>query len=519
MTKPVLAARGISKTFGGRTVLADADIDVLPGEVLGLLGQNGSGKSTFIKILSGYHPPDAGGELWINGEPISLPLAPGDPPGLGMAFVHQDLGLAEPMTVLENIRAGGSYETRFGWRIPWRREQQRARALLERFDVRVSPNALVSELRDVDRAMVAILRALEPLQGARTGVLVLDEPTAYLPRDGVDRLFAAVREITAMGLGVIFVSHRLDEVQAITDRVTILRDGRVAAAAATEALSERQLIEHILGRTLDELYPEPHDVGGEVVLSARGISGRVVRAFDLDMRQGEVVGLTGLLGMGQEEILYLLFGAQRAVGGTITIAGTTLPAQRMTPREAIASRIALLPGNRLRDGGTRLASVAENVTLPTVGRHFRGGRLRRGAEVRSVHHLLERFAVTPPDPARMFGTLSGGNQQKALLAKWFETRPAVLLAHEPTQGVDIGAKRQIFELIRDAAQGGQSILIASTEYEDLAHICDRVVVFRDGAAIASLSGAELTSDRIVEQCFRSSVANASDRHRGKARTT
>jgi ribose transport system ATP-binding protein len=501
--QPVLAARSFSKTFSGKTVLRNLDLDVLPGEVHGLLGQNGSGKSTFIKILSGYHAPDDGATLTVSDRPVSLPLDPSEPHVLGLSFVHQDLGLFPEMTVLENLRVG-AYETGFGWRIHWRRERRHVRESLGRFGLgHVSPDADVGSLREVERAMVAIVRALDRLEGLDQGVLVLDEPTAYLPRDGVERLFAGVRAIAAAGFGVLFVTHRLEEVRELTDRVTILRDGVQVETAVTADLSERDLIERILGRNLGELYPSAHQMRGELALSAHDVGGTLVRSFSIELRRGEIVGLTGLLGMGQEQVPHLLFGSQPARSGQIVLSGREHDLRRMSPRRAISAGLALLPANRLREGAAQAATVTENVTLTTVQSYFRHGVLNHRRERRAVAKQLGDFQVVPPEPTRTFAKLSGGNQQKALLAKWFSTRPQIFLLHEPTQGVDIGAKKQIFGQIRDLAEDGGAVMLTSVEYEDLAHLCDRVLVFRDGRVVAELRGAELTRERIVEQCFAS----------------
>jgi ribose transport system ATP-binding protein len=499
----VLSARNVSKTFSGRTVLRSLDLDVRRGEVHGLLGQNGSGKSTFIKILAGYHAPDDGATLAVAGQPVALPLDPSEPHVLGLAFVHQDLGLVPEMTVLENLRVG-SFETGFGWRIRWRRERQHVREALARFGLEhVSPRAEIGTLRDVERAMVAIVRALERVRGHPGGLLVLDEPTAYLPRDGVERLFHAVRTAAAAGHGVLFVTHRLEEVRALTDRVTVLRDGAHVETADTASLNERELIGRILGRSLGDLYPSAHHMRGEVALDVRGARGSVVRSFSLRAHRGEVVGLTGLLGMGQEQVPHLLFGSQRATAGELELDGRRRDLARMSPRQAIAAGIALLPANRLREGAAQAATMTENVTLPTLPAYFSGGVLNHRRERREVAAKLREFQVVPPEPGRVFAKFSGGNQQKALLAKWFATGPQILLLHEPTQGVDIGAKQQIFARIRDVAEAGGAVIIASVEYEDLAHLCDRVLVFRDGEVVAELSGGELTEHRIVEQCFAS----------------
>jgi ribose transport system ATP-binding protein len=503
-TTPVVSARGLTKSFAGRRVLHGVDLDVLPGQVHGLVGQNGSGKSTLIKILAGYHAPDTGGALAVRGTDVSLPLAPSQPRALGISFVHQDLGLVDTGTVLENLRVG-RYETGLGWRIPWADERRRAQAALARIDARISLDATVGALRDVDRAMVAIARALDEVEHAGGGLLVLDEPTAYLPHDATERLFSAVRAVAAAGVGVLFVTHRLEEILATTDVVTVLRNGELVATRETASVTQDDLVEQILGFSLERLYPESHEARAERVLSLRNASGGSVRDVTVDLHAGEILGVTGLAGMGHEQLPYLVFGAEAASSGELEIAGTVHDLRSFSPRAAIAAGLALLPGNRLRDGGVGAASLIENLTLPSLGRYFRGGRLRAGAQADDVAELARRFEVLPPVPTAALADFSGGNQQKALLAKWFHTEPRVMILHEPTQGVDIGAKRQIFQLIRDAAEAGTSFLLASAEHEDLAHLCDRVLVFRDGRVASSLHGAALTHERLLEQCFLDSV--------------
>jgi ribose transport system ATP-binding protein len=497
----LLSVRRISKTFSGRTVLRDFALDVRQGEVHGLVGQNGSGKSTLIKILAGYYAPDPGGALAIAGSPVPLPLDPGQADALGLSFVHQDLGLCHTMTVLENLRVG-HYDTGFAWRVRWRRERKSVSNLLQGFGAgHISPDALVGELSAVDRAIVAIVRALDRISRHKRGVLVLDEPTVYLPRAEAVRLFDTIRQIAGRGHGVIFVSHRLEEVGAITDCVTILRDGALIRTAPTRLLSERALLEDILGRELGELYPPAVVTEGAALMEVDLRAGRDVEELRLQLRQGEIIGLTGLLGMGQDRVPYLLFGAGGTAEGTLSLNGAQYQLSTLTPRRAIRAGLALLPADRLTDGSAQEFTVRENVTLPTISRYF-SGVLRHGHERRRVLEVLDDFMVKPPDPDRPFRELSGGNQQKALVGKWFEVQPRVLLLHEPTQGVDVGARRQIFERICSFASAGGAVLIASVEYEDLAHLCDRVLVFRDGRVVSELRKPNLDESRIVEQCFR-----------------
>jgi ribose transport system ATP-binding protein len=502
---PIFRARDISKSFTGKRVLHNLDLEIMPGEIHALVGQNGSGKSTFIKILAGFHAPDEGDDsaIWIRGEQMDLPLHPRDRAEHGFAFVHQDLGLIDTASVLENVRVR-NFDRGIGFRIQWRRERRHVRDLLSRFGVEVSPDEPVSGLSQVDRTNVAIVRAFDQLAGVERGLLVLDEPTAALPRDGIERFFATVRQLAAAGLGVLFVSHRLEEVFELTDRVSVIRDGHLMHTGPTKELNEDQLIEHILGFSLDRLYPEAHTPATDVVATLKDVSGAGVSDVSLRIHRGEIVGLTGLLGSGSERLPYLIFGAESATGGTLSLSSDTVELKGMTPQKAIRLGCAFLPGNRLADGSLQTATVKENLTLATLDSYFSGGFLRRRAELTRVRKLLLDYDVRPPEPNRELASLSGGNQQKVLVAKWFETEPVLLLLHEPTHGVDVGARAQIYERLREAAASGMGVLLATSDYEDLPHLCNRVIVFRAGRAVSELHGAELTHERIVEQCFRTS---------------
>ncbi len=507
-TTPILRAQNISKTFSGTTVLNKLDLEILPGQVHALVGQNGSGKSTFIKILAGFHAPDPDEDsgVWIRGERIRLPIDVRDRAKHGFAFVHQDLGLIDTISVLENLRVR-NFDRRPGWRIPWRSERRHVSELLERFGIDAFPEQPVSDLNQIERTRLAIVRAFDQLSDVEQGILVLDEPTAALPRDGIERFFASVRELTAAGFGVLFVSHRLEEVFELASRVTVLRDSRRTHSGPTADLDEDRLIELILGFALERLYPEPHEPATEVVARIDQVTGPGVRHASIPIHRGEIVGLTGLLGGGWDRLPYLAFGAETATGGTLTIGEKSAELKNMTPRDAIKLGCAFLPGNRLVDGSLQAASVKDNLTLPTLGSYYTNGILRHRRELARVRELLLGYDVRPPEPDRLLASLSGGNQQKVLVAKWFETRPSLLLLHEPTHGVDVGARAAIFERLRQAADEGMGILLATSDYEDLPHICNRVIVFRDGRAVSELHGSALTYERIVEQCFRTSIAD------------
>jgi len=493
---PLLSARSLSKSFGGTRALVGVDLELRPGEVHALIGQNGSGKSTLIKILSGFHAPDDG-SVEVRGEPVHLPLRPGEPQRLGLSFLHQESAVAEQMSVLENLRLG-RYETTWYGRVAWRRERERVRELLETMNVGVEPDVPMRRVPQAERALIGFVRAAQELHD-RAGVLILDEPTESLPAPAVQQLFEAIRTVAARGSAVLFVSHRLEEVLEISDRISVIRDGRLAGTLARDNATEARLIELMLGRELGQLYPRRVEAEGDVVLEVRGLSGRIADEVDLDIRRGEIVGLTGLVGMGHDEVPYLLFGARPARAGAIAVGGE--PIREATPQAMRRAGVALVPADRARASGVGSASVLENMTLPVLDAFFGRGRLRKGAERARVLQLMLQFGVTPADPDRRLGALSGGNQQKALLAKWLQVRPFVLLLHEPTQGVDIGSRREIFRIVRETAALGAAVLIASSEYEDLANVCNRVVVMRRGRAVTELTGGDLTSERILERCY------------------
>jgi ribose transport system ATP-binding protein len=500
---PALSLRGVSKHFGGVQALSDADLTILGGEVHGLLGENGSGKSTLIKILAGFHAPDSG-TLEFEGRTVPLPLPPGRFRELGISFVHQDLALIPTLTVVENLRAG--LIARAGWTrsLSWRRETRRATAVFARYGVRIDPSATVADLRPVDRALLAIVRAIEEVREEHEGpgILVLDEPTVFLPRSEVDHLFGLVREVAASGGSVLFVSHDLAEIGEITDRVTVLRDGRVVGTAVSAETDEAQLVEMIIGRRLSVFNSAHRDhTEGARVVSVTGLSGPGVDDASLQIREGEVLGLTGLAGSGFESVPYLLTGAWPARAGTLTLDGRDHDVTRMTPGLAVKARVALIPGDRQRDGAVGSLSVTDNVTLPGLPRFRERGVLRRDRMHRHAAAAMEEFDVRPPEPRREYGSFSGGNQQKSLLAKWLGTAPRLLLLHEPTQGVDVGARQQIFATIRGVADRGTCMICASSDHEQLAQICDRVLVFGRGRIISELTGDDVVKDRITEQCY------------------
>ncbi len=501
--QPVLSIRGLSKAFGGTQALSGVDLDIEGGCVHALLGHNGSGKSTLIKILSGYHLPDAG-ELHVRGTGVKLPLSSATLRELGIAFTHQDLGLVETMSVLENLRLG-RYRTGRGGRIRWQRERARTRELLGRFELDVDPDRPVAKLSQTQRSILGIARAFQDIEAADVaGLLVLDEPTVALPEHEVDVLFKAVRRVTEAGSSVLFVTHRLEEVLAISDRVSVLRDGRLVGSALTRDLDERALVRMIVGRDLGALYPDTDHRPSQAVLEVTGLSGQAVRDATFTLHEGEILGVTGLVGSGHEELPYLIYGARRPERGEVRIDGRAL--RLASARDATRAGLALLPADRPGRASIPGASVTENVTMPRLGAYARIQGLDKRRERADVQQVLGRFDVRPADPDRRFSTLSGGNQQKALLGRWLATRPRVLLLDEPTQGVDVEACRSIFSMLSSAAQEGLCVLYVSTDYDDLANVCDRVLVLGRGRIVGELSGEGLTHERIVERCYASASA-------------
>jgi ribose transport system ATP-binding protein len=494
---PRLVVEGLSKTFPGQRALDAVSLTVRAGEVHALLGQNGSGKSTLIKILAGYYQPDDGATATYDGQPLALGHAAAAH-ALGIRFIHQDLALIPDLTVTDNLALGSRYEAS-RW-ISDRREAAVARELLGEWGVDVDPNAPLRTLGPADRTMVAMVRAVR--DGVeRTGLLVLDEPSASLPPQEVERVAALVGQLRDRGAAILYVTHRLGEVFQLADTVTVLRDGRVTGSRAVAGMDHDDLVAMILGRPFSAVYPEIPEPLDNAVLTVDGLSGASVLDFSVRVREREIVGIAGLTGSGREVLADLVFGTRERRGGTVRTSSGAVPPH--SSRAAIAHGLALLPADRKGVGSLQELTVRENVTLPDV-RAGRGRWLSIGAERRDVGRWLEVLRVVPRDPERKLATLSGGNQQRALVARWLRRKSSVFLMDEPTQGVDIEAKVEIYRAIRDAANEGACFLVASTDNDELAAICDRVIVMRDGRAASTLAGGGLTSEAILEHSIQRS---------------
>lgn len=517
-TLPVLRVSNISKSFGGAKALDRVSFSVMPGEVHGLLGKNGSGKSTLVKILAGFHAPETGGSLEFNGEHVELPLKPGDFRRLGMSFVHQNLGLAPSLTVLENLRFAHLTTVKTAY-INWRAERSQAMEALARFGLTIDPQERVDRLSPVERALLAIVRAFEEIRvdcaaTGRSGLVLLDEPTPFLPREGVEKLFNLMRSIVSSGSSVIFISHDIEEAMMITDRITVLRDGIVAGELETAKATHDEVVDKIVGRSLATRRERVLEPPGEraAYVKIEGLAGEMLRPNSFTIGKGEVLGLTGLIGSGYEEAPYLIFGARPCRSGVISIGDRAAMAlSDMSPSYALSLDFALLPGDRQNASGVDSLPIVDNMLLPDVHRFFRGGFLKRGAMLREARNLGARYEVRPNDPSVKLSSLSGGNAQKVLIARWMNRNPKLLLLDEPTQGVDVGTRVQIYAALRAAAAAGMSIVCASSDAEQLAEICDRVLIFARGLICKEITGRELTKDGIAEACYASIGLSGNDR--------
>ncbi|MBF4163303.1 sugar ABC transporter ATP-binding protein [Nocardioides sp. CBS4Y-1] len=503
----------MSKSFGSVPVLKEIDLDLLPGEVHGLVGENGSGKSTLVKIIGGLHSPDPGAHLSLWGRELSFPLT--QPQSHGIAIIHQDLALEDTMTVAENVGISSGYGTATFGAYRKRREQRAAAALIEELGLRMSPTAIVATLPPAERSMVAIMRALrlQRLSGASQCLLILDEPTAALTQEESQRLLTMVRGLAAAGAAVLFIGHRLHEVMSVCDRLSVLRSGRLVSTLDTSQTTDAEVVELMLGYELGEFYPERHTPStSEVALSVRDLSATSVSGVSFEVHRGEILGITGLAGMGQDELPYLVYGsAKRSAGEVVVgereIANDVLAAQ--------AAGVALVPGNRQRDAVWMEGSAQENLTIPFLSSFHSGGMLRKRRERTFSADQLRRFGVRPHLPGQEMRRFSGGNQQKIVLARWLHTEPDVLLLHEPTQGVDAGAKKELFHLIREAADRGTGVVIFSSDIEEVVNMCHRVIVLRHGVVSAILGQHQLTEQRIISESQGQRAADSAVRTPGR----
>jgi ribose transport system ATP-binding protein len=492
---PALNVSGLSKTFGATRALQDVSIDIRAGEIHALMGQNGSGKSTLIKSLAGYHHPDNGATAALDGEPFHIGREVPD----GLRFVHQDLGLVLELSAQDNLALHGGFAKGFGGRVLWREQEKETYKLLERFDVDIDIHQPLASATPVERTVVAIASALQGWHGGG-GLLVLDEPTAVLPHDEVERLFAVVQEVRRAGTAVLYVSHRMDEIFELADRVTVLRGGRKVATKDIATLEPRALAGLMVGEDVDPDYRAP--VAGTheapVVLETRDIAGKWLRGVNLRVQEGEILGIAGLAGAGVLELPYVITGhAPRGDKVTGQVRMPKASDEWIDVADLKDVNIPLVPADRQREGVIYEFGVNENLTLSILGRFGRRGKLAHREEERTVEEWMRRLEIKTETPGSLISTLSGGNQQKVVVARCLASNPDILVLCEPTAGVDIGTRVAIYDMIARLSKEGLTVIVSSSDEGDLLAMCTRIVVLRNGIVAEELNGDGLTQQALV----------------------
>jgi len=509
---PALSVAGLTKRFGATLALDDAALSVRPGTVHALLGGNGSGKSTAIKVLAGVHQADTG-RVQIGGRDQDLASwSAADARAAGLRFVHQDLGLFDGLSIAENFAFASGFPTRSSTSIRWRSLHHRVREVLDDYELDVDPRTPINELRPADRTMVAIARALQDASagGERGLVLVLDEPTASLAQHESALLLSKLRRRAELGQTVLMVSHRMSEVLSVAHDFTVFRDGRTVATLVDAHPTEDELVELMAGRAVDALRP----VGDTTAtssprLSVRGLAGGPLRDVDLEATVGEIVGIAGLVGSGRSTLLRMLFGDRRPDAGEVTLDG-----RRYRPRDvsdAILSGVAYVPEDRAGEAAFPDLSIADNLSVTRLRSYWSARGMNRRREHAVGRGLISDFKVKAAGTTAPFSSMSGGNQQKVVLARWLQRDPSLLLLDEPTQGVDVMSRVDIYATIREAARRGAAVLVASSDASELRALCDRIVILRDGRADEVLDADGLDPDVLTRKLLRSSGAHQEER--------
>jgi ribose transport system ATP-binding protein len=496
--RPALVVRNLSKTFVGVRALKDVTIPFRRGAVTALLGPNGCGKSTLIKILAGFHEPDEGSAIELAwGAPLQVPINPRAVFGHGLRFVHQDLGLVHELSITDNLAFVDEYGRSAALRrLPSGQLRARAQQALDGLSLDIDPVTPVGSLSRTDQIMVAIARAFQSHAGDPTEqIVILDEPTASLPSGSVERVLGAVEEIRRQGGTVIYVTHRIDEVTRIADDVAILRDGSLVTHQQLGDMDAAALAKVIIGARLKKPSNEETHVREEVALSVEGLTGNRILDVAFSVRQGEIFGVAGLAGCGRSELARILAGAQQARAGSITIDGREVAGH--TPREALDAGVAFVPPERTRYGCIPDLSLRHNIALSDLTPFWARGILRQKHERGAVAKLLDEFDVRPRDTERRMSNLSGGNQQKAVIAKFARLDPRVMVVDEPTQGVDVAGKADIGEELRRLARGGCAVIVASSDFDEIGALCDRVLVLDRGEMIGIFDHGTVDEERLA----------------------
>ncbi|MBS1808901.1 MAG: sugar ABC transporter ATP-binding protein [Acidobacteria bacterium] len=490
MPQTALEMRGISKSFAGNTVLTDVTLSAAAGQVLALLGENGAGKSTLMKILAGVHQPDAG-EIVIDGQVVKL-QSPVDSLHYGVAMIYQELSLAPHLTVAENIFLGREPVSSLGI-INQRALNERAANLLTEYGFKLDPRARVSQLSTAKRQLVEITRAIVEAKK----VVVMDEPTSSLTSHEVEDLFRLIRDLKARGLAVIYISHRLEELDEIADQVTILRDGRAVYSGQWGSISTDEVIRHMAGRELKEIFPPRNAKIGDVKLRVSNLS-RPPKFDNISFQAhaGEVVGIAGLAGAGRTELVEAIYGTQPATDGEINVLGHSV--HQAVPHHSVANGLSLLTEDRKRTGLCLNLSLATNLTLANVKALLKGGLLQAKSETTAATDYISKLHIRPPSPTKTVGRMSGGNQQKVLLGRWLFAQTKVFLLDEPTRGVDVAARAEIYREINELAEAGAAIVMVSSDLPELLGMADRILVMRRGHLVAELNAKQTSQEEVLK---------------------
>ena len=486
---PVLNLRGITKTFPGVKALSDVSLELFAGQVTALIGENGAGKSTIVKCLTGIYQPDSG-TIEIDGKPARFDTAQ-DAAAAGITAIHQETVLFDELSVAENIFIGHAPRGRFGL-IDWPEMRRRAAEILARIDAPLDPDTLLRDLGIASKHLVAIARALS----VDARVVIMDEPTSALSQKEIEELYQLVERLKAEGRAILFISHKFDEVFRIADRYTVFRDGAHVGAGHIADVEEDELVRMMVGRSVDQIFPKSSHEIGEEILSVRGLAHPTeFDGIDFSLRKGEILGFYGLVGAGRSELMQAIFGITRPSAGEVRIDGQ--PVTIRSPSDAIGAGIVYVPEDRGKQGTVIGLPIFQNVTLPSLDRTSRNGFLRLAEEFSLARDYTGRLDLRAASLDQDVGNLSGGNQQKVVIAKWLATTPKIIILDEPTKGIDIGSKAAVHGFMGELAAQGLAVIMVSSEIPEVLGMSDRVIVMREGLKVAELSGDEMTPEMLV----------------------
>ena len=487
--KPVLCLRGISKSFPGVKALSGVELDLYPGEVTALIGENGAGKSTIVKVLTGIYQPDEG-TIEFDGQPVRFPSADAAAKA-GVTAIHQETVLFDELSVAENIWLGHAPRTRWGL-IDAMEMRKGAARLLDSIGATLNPDARLGDLGIASRHMVAIARALS----IEARVVVLDEPTAALSHQEIHELYELVEKLKAQGKAILFISHKFDEIFRIADRYTVFRDGQFVGAGRIDDVTEGQLVQMMVGRSVDQIFPaRPHQPGAPVLTVAGYSHPTEFADIGFTLHRGEILGFYGLVGAGRSEVMQALFGITKPSKGAVRIEGQIRVIRSTT--EAVAAGIVYVPEDRGRQGAVKGLPIFQNVTLPSLGAVSRGGFLRMSEEFALARSYTQRLDLRAAALDQDVGLLSGGNQQKVVIAKWLATKPRVIILDEPTKGIDIGSKAAVHAFMAELAAQGLAVIMVSSEIPEVLGMSDRVIVMREGRIVDEVEGDRMTPETLV----------------------